>query len=102
MGKRSARASATAVLPTPVGPASTGTSGRTGEALPPKAALQLAFRQLHDRWTTVHVVGGQRGPEQPPHQLLCFLRVQMVPRLDGRPAGERRREPLQPFGPPTK
>src|SRR5207247_7697626 len=60
MGARTPSAAATAVLPTPVGPTSTGTRGRSGSPKPP---LQLVLRQLHDGRPAVHVVAGWGGAE---------------------------------------
>ena len=62
-GQWAASASATAVLPTAVGPT------RTGTLPPAKPPLQLLARQLHDRRAPVHVVRRQLGGEQPEQQL---------------------------------
>src|SRR5687767_2944920 len=67
-GHRPASASATAVLPTAVGPTSTGTRGAGVLACPlpsPKASLQLLAGQLHDRRAAVHVVRRELRGEQP-------------------------------------
>src|SRR6476619_5255787 len=95
-GHTVASASATAVLPTAVGPTTTGT-------LPtPKPALQLLARQLHDGGTAVHVVGRQVGGEQPQQQLPHFALVERVARFYRGAAGVGRREPFQPVGPATE
>src|SRR5437879_12179580 len=66
MASRSPHATATAVLPTPVGPRSTGTKGRSA---PPKSSLQLFLRQLYDRGPPVYVVRRERSGEEPTQQL---------------------------------
>src|SRR5690242_19484809 len=96
MGSSAAHAAATAVLPTPVGPTMTGTSGG-GEAprsASPKSPLQLPARQLHHRGPAVHVVRRERRAEQPQHELPHLLRPEPLTRLDGRATGERRGEAL--------
>src|SRR5689334_16204330 len=92
-GHRAASARATAVLPTAVGPT------RTGTLPPAKPSLQLLAGKLYDRRPAVHVVWRQVGREQPPQQLAHLGRLQPLARLDGRPAGVRRREPLETVGP---
>src|SRR5713101_5682548 len=94
-----ANAVATAVLPTPVGPTRTGTTGRSGS---PKPSLQLVLGQLDYGRPTVHVVRRQGGGEEPGQQLAHLLGVELVPRLDGRPAGEGGREALEPVLPPPE
>src|SRR5437870_1854021 len=69
MGSSAAHATATAVLPTPVGPTMTGTSGGAPRSASPKSPLQLPARQLHHRGSAVHVVGRERRAEQPEHEL---------------------------------
>src|SRR5947208_128890 len=96
MGSSAAHAAATAVLPTPVGPTTTGVRG--GISGSPKSPLQLPARQLYDRGPAVHIVGRQRRGEQPEHELPHLLRLEPLARLDGRATGERRREALQPVG----
>src|SRR3989442_12998681 len=93
MGSSAAQATATAVLPTPVGPTRTGTRGRSA---PPKSPLQLALRQLHDGGPPVHVVRGERRREQPAHEVAHLRQLEVLSRLDRRPTGEHRSEALEP------
>src|SRR5439155_20266928 len=93
MGSSAAQATATAVLPTPVGPTRTGTRGRSA---PPKSPLQLALRQLHDGGPPVHVVRGERRREQPAHEVAHLRQFEVLSRLDRRPTGEHRSEALEP------
>src|SRR5256885_9109873 len=105
MGSSAAQATATAVLPTPVGPTRTGTRGRSA---PPKSPLQLALRQLHDGGPPVHVVRGERRREQPAHEVAHLRQLEVLSRLDRRPTGEHRSEALEPVreapppGPPAR
>src|SRR2546425_3772198 len=92
-GSSAAQATATAVLPTPVGPTRTGTSGRSA---PPKSPLQLVLGQLHDRGPPVHVVRGKRCREQPAHEVAHLCELEALSRLDRCPTGERRPESLEP------
>src|SRR5260370_40140033 len=94
-----AKAVATAVLPTPVGPTRTGTNGRSG---PPNRALQLVLGQLDYGRAARHVVRRERGSEEAGQQSAHFLGVERVPRFDGRPARERRREAFEPVLPPAE
>src|SRR3989442_8916036 len=91
-GSSAARAAATAVLPTPVGPTRTGTNGRSGS---PKPALELVFRELDDGRPAVDVVRRQGGRQEAGQQLPHPLGVELVPRLDRRPAGAPGREARQ-------
>src|SRR3989442_5004624 len=93
MGSSAAQATATAVLPTPVGPTRTGTRGRSA---PPKSPLQLALRQPHDGGPPVHVVRGERRREQPAHEVAHLRQLEALSRLDRRPTGEHRSEALEP------
>src|SRR3989454_2406537 len=93
MGARAPSAAATAVLPTPVGPTSTGTRGRSGSPKPP---LQLVLRQLHDGRPAVHVVGRQSGAEDADDELPHLVRLEPLAGLDRGAAGEGRGEALQP------
>src|SRR6184192_1040393 len=88
MGSSAPHAATTAVLPTPVGPTSTGVRG--GVSGSPKSPLQLALGQLYDRGSPVHVVSRQRRAEQADHELAHLLSVEPLARLDGRATGERR------------
>src|SRR2546430_7326964 len=96
MGSSAPHAATTAVLPTPVGPTSTGVRG--GVSGSPKSPLQLSLGQLYDRGSAVHVVRRQRRAEQAKHELAHLLYLEPLARLDGRATGERRREALQPVG----
>src|SRR5690349_9117660 len=96
MGCNAASAAATAVLPTPVGPTMTGTSGRSAA---PKPSLQLGARQLYDGGPPMDVVRGQRGGQQSYHELAHLVGIEMMSRLDRGAARVRRGEALQPVGP---
>src|SRR5436305_661813 len=92
-------AAALAVLPAPVGPTRTGTSG----GLPPaKAPLQLLLRQLHDGGTTVHIVRRERRREQPGHQLVHLAGVEPLAGLDGGAAREVAAKRSNRFAHPPK
>src|SRR5690606_27896084 len=92
-GQCSARASATAVFPTPVGPI------RIRVLSSPKAALQFLTRQLNDGRPAVHIVGRQGATEQPrqkfPHRGL----VESLARLDCCTTSPGLCESLQSIGP---
>src|SRR5438132_389613 len=96
MASSSPHATATAVLPTPVGPTSTGTRGRSA---PPKPSLQLVLRQLYDRGPAVHVVRREGRGEQPAHQLPHLFELEPLARLDRGPACEGGGEALEPVRP---
>src|SRR5207247_882655 len=96
IGARAPSAAATAVLPTPVGPTSTGTRGRSGSPKPP---LQLVLRQLHDGRPAVHVVGRQGGAEDADDELPHLVRLEPLAGLDRGAAGEAGGEALQPVRP---
>src|SRR6266480_3039034 len=96
MAASSPHATATAVLPTPVGPTSTGTRGRSA---PPKSSLQLVLRQLYDRGPPVYVVRRERRAEQPTHQLTHLLEPEPLARLDRGPAREGGGEALEAVRP---
>src|SRR6267143_2217709 len=89
-GQCAARASASAVFPTPVGPTMTGTSGLRAA----KPALQLIPRELHDGGPAVDVVRGKLAGEEAREELPHLVGPQGLARLDGRPAGIRRGESL--------
>src|SRR2546428_14162081 len=91
-GSSAARAAATAVLPTPVGPTRTGTNGRSGS---PKPALELVFRELDDGRPAVDVVRRQGGRQEAGQQLPHLLGAELVPRPDRPPARERGGAALQ-------
>src|SRR3954466_7734606 len=95
-GQCAESANATAVFPTAVGPR------RTGTLPPAKPALQLLARQLHDRGSAVHIMGGKIGGEQPEQQLAHLPLLPPLSRLDRRPAGVGRGKALQPVGPPAE
>src|SRR5947207_2799541 len=96
MASSSPHATATAVLPTPVGPTSTGTKGRSA---PPKSSLQLVLRQLYDGGPPVYVVRRERRAEQPAHQLPHLLELEPLARFDRGPAREAGGEALEPVRP---
>src|SRR6266566_7413423 len=92
-------AAAIAVLPAPVGPTRTATSG----GLPPaKTPLQLLFRQLHDGGATVDIVRREGRREQPGHQLVHLPGVELLACLDGRAAREGSGKTLQAVRPPAE
>src|SRR5207253_9373253 len=98
MASSSPHATATAVLPTPVGPTSTGTRGRSA---PPKPSLQLVLRQLYDRGPAVHVVRREGRGEQPAHQRRHLFGLEPRACLERGPACEGAGEALVPFSPPA-
>src|SRR3954471_12382330 len=93
MGQCAARASATAVFPTAVGPTSTGTSA------PPKTPLQLPAWQLHDGGAAVDVVRRQLGGGEAQEHLPHLALAQALAGLHRCPTGVGRGEPLEPIGP---
>src|SRR6478735_10646985 len=95
-GQWAASASATAVLPTAVGPT------RTGTLPPTKPPLQLLAGQLHDRRAPVHIVRRKLRGEQPEEQLPHLALAEPVPRLDRRAARVSGREALEAVGPATE
>src|SRR5882672_4932982 len=96
-GRWLASATATAVLPTPVGPTRTGVwclvSG------PTKTAFQFFLRQLDHRRAPVHVVRRERRREQADDEPAHFVGVERLSRLDRRAARERGGKALQPILP---
>src|SRR5712692_6799417 len=100
IGTRSAIATATAVLPTPVGPRTTGVRGLvSGTAKPP---FQFLFRELHHRGAAVDVMGGQSCGEQAHDQLAHLARIERLSSLDRCPARVGRGETLKTILPTTK
>src|SRR5262245_41775414 len=97
MGVRAARATATAVFPTPVGPTITGVGCRESGAAEP--ALKLFLRQLNHRWPSMHVVRWQRGAEEPNDQLTHLSGLERLTSLDRRATRIRRRKALEPVLP---
>src|SRR5438093_4862384 len=96
-GVWAARATATAVLPTPVGPTRTGVWCLvSGTAKPP---FQFLFGELHHARAAVDVVRRQRRRQQPHDQLAHFVGVECLSRLDRRAARERGGKALQPILP---
>src|SRR5579859_2740191 len=98
-GRCAARATASAVFPAAVGP--TITMVLAGSA-PPKAPLHLVRGKLHDGGPPVHIMGGQRGREQPVDQLPHLFGVESMPGLDRRATREGRRESFEPVLPPAE
>src|SRR4051794_15287266 len=105
MGLRLASATATAVLPTPVGPTMTGVNGRTvGRSDGPssraaKTTFQFLFGQLHHTRPAVHVMCWERRAEQAHHQLAHLVGIERLTGLDRRATGVSRGEPLEPVLP---
>src|SRR6266550_4143690 len=123
MGVRAASATATAVLPTPVGPTMTGVWGRSVishakacarqtlslrtllcRAHPlgwgsPETPFQLFFWQLDHGGAAVDVVRRQRCREEPHDQLAHLPRVERLSRLDRGSTRVGRSEALQPILP---
>src|SRR6266508_1249194 len=100
MGVRAASATATAVLPTPVGPTMTGVWCLvSGTAKPP---FQFLFGELHHARPSVDVVCRQRRGEQPHDQLAHLARVERLSRLDRGSTCVGRSEALQPILPAAK
>src|SRR5215203_726472 len=95
-GQCAPNATATAVLPTAVGPTSTGTLA------PAKPALQLFPRELHDGGAPVHIVWWQIGAEEPQEQLAHLPLAQPVSRFHRRATRVCGGEAFQPVGPPTE
>src|SRR5256884_1515820 len=75
---------------------------RAQNSAPPESAFQLLLGELDDRRSSVHVVRGARRREEPGHQLAHLVALEALAGLDGGPAGGRRREALQPGGPPPE
>src|SRR2546426_4504994 len=73
-------------------------TGVRGRSASPKPSFQFILRELHDRRTAMHVVGGEGGREQPGQELARLFGLETLPSLDGGAARERRCEPLQPVG----
>src|SRR5688572_7240493 len=92
-GQCAPSATATAVLPTAVGPTSTGTLPAA------KSALQLLARELDDRGAPVHVVGRQVGAEQSQEQLAHLPFPEPVTRFHGGSTGVGGSKALQSIGP---
>src|SRR5882762_289303 len=93
MGVRAARATATAVLPTPVGPTRTGVRGLVSGTAKP--TFQFLFGQLDHGRTAVDVVRRQRRREQPHDQLAHLAGVQRLSRFDRRTTRVGRGKALQ-------
>src|SRR5436309_7668932 len=111
IGVRDARATATAVLPTPVGPTMTGVMGRSlishAKACPSgwgpsEPTLQFLFGKLDHGWPSVHIGGGKCGGEQADDELAHLVGVERLAGLDGGAARVRRRKSLQPILPTAK
>src|SRR5260370_15227854 len=99
IGARSARATTTAVLPTPVGPRTTGVRGLVSGTAKP--AFQFLFRELHHRGAAVDVMRGQSCGEQAHDQPAHLARIERLPGLDRRAARVSRGETLEPILPTT-
>src|SRR5919109_4529211 len=97
IGASPARATATAVLPTPVGPTMTG----VGALGPSKPSFQLFFGQLYQTRAPVDVVRWKRRGEQARNELAHFVDLERLARFDRRPAGVGRGKALKPVLPAT-
>src|SRR5437899_9442659 len=100
IGTRAPIATATAVLPTPVGPTMTGVRGWGSGAA--EAAFKLFLRELNEARTAMYVVRRQRCGEEPQDQLPHFSGVERLPGLDRCPARVGCGEPLETILPTTK
>src|SRR6185295_9510795 len=100
MRLRLASATATAVLPTPVGPTITGVRCWVLGAAEP--ALKLFLGKLDHRRSPMNVMRRQRRAQQPHHQLAHFVHVERLSGLDRRATGVRSGKPLEPVLPPAK
>src|SRR3989442_10419608 len=100
MGVRAARLTATAVLPTPVGPTRTGVRCRVSG--PTKPTFQFLFRKLHHARPAVDVVRRQRRRKKPHDQLAHLPGIQRLSRLDRRTTRVCRGKPLQAILPAAK
>src|SRR5690606_7845564 len=87
---RSATRIESSVFPVAVGPVSTSAS----LAMPAETALQLLERETDDGRPAVHVVRRELGLEETIEELSHLGLRETLPRLDGRLAGERHRDPL--------
>src|SRR6267378_82369 len=96
-GVRAASATATAVLPTPVGPTITGVRCLVSGAAEP--ALKLFLGKLNHRWPAMDVVRRERRGEEANHELAHLTRVERLTSLDRRATRIRRGEALQPVLP---
>src|SRR3954470_9465228 len=92
-GQWAARASATAVLPTAVGPRSTGTLA------PAKPALQLLTGQLHDGGAPVHIVRWQIGGKEPEQQFPHLALLELLSSLHCCSTSIGRGKAFQSIGP---
>src|SRR5437867_1734662 len=100
IGTRAPIATATAVLPTPVGPTMTGVRGWGSGAA--EAAFKLFLRELNEARTAVYVVRRQRCSEEPQDQLPHFSGVERLPGLDRCPARVGCGDPPETILPTTK
>src|SRR6266850_2391056 len=97
MGASAASATATAVLPTPVEPTTTGVRSLESGAAEP--ALKLFLGKLHHGRPAMNIMRGQCRRQQPHDQLAHFLNVELLPSLDRGAAGIGRGESLEPVLP---
>src|SRR2546425_2140362 len=100
IGVSDASATATAVLPTPVGPTTTGVRCLVSGAA--EAALKLFLGKLDHRRPSVDIVSRERGTKQPDDELPHLVDVEGLARFDGRAARVCRRKAFQTILPAAK
>src|SRR6185503_10768613 len=97
IGVSAASATATAVLPTPVGPTMTGVRCLVLGAAEP--AFKFFPGKLDHAGAAVDIVRGERRAQESNHELAHLIRVERLPGLDRRATGIRRGEPFEPILP---
>src|SRR2546425_453795 len=100
IGLRAASATATAVLPTPVGPTRTGVRCLVSGS--PEATLKLFLWELDHTRAAVNIVCRQSRGEQSNDELAHLVGVECLTRFDRRTTRERCGKALQPILPPAK
>src|SRR6266852_10351 len=98
IGVRAASATATAVLPTPVGPTMTGVRCRVSGGAA-KTPFQLFLWQLDHRGPAMHIVRRECGRQQPDDELAHLVAIECLAGLDRGPAGVRGGKTLEPILP---
>src|SRR5260370_35859593 len=102
IGVSAASAAATAVLPTPVGPTTTGVRGRDWGLGAAKTAFQLFLWELNHGRSPVDVVRRQRRGQQPHDQLAHLAHVERLSGFDRGATRVGRREAFQAILPAAK